>query len=131
MASNLLSVLLAFLGFSLRPARGTAFTSVRISISVCVCVCVRECVCVRVRAGAGVHARTCLKLRLPGFFHQTLVCTTAWESACADVRGCANLGFCCAKSMRIRAVPPGALPVGEACQYIYIYYKYLHIKING
>ena len=41
MASNLTLPLLALFPkvFSLRPACGTAFTSVRVSIKVCVCVC--------------------------------------------------------------------------------------------
>ena len=87
-------------------SRARARACARARVRSCACGCVCGCAC----------AHVCLKLRLPGFFHQTLVRTPVWECVRTGVRSCANRRRCCAKTLRIRAVPPRASPVGEGCQ---------------
>ena len=50
-------------------------------------------VLVMFKKSVGGRGRECLKLRLPGFLHQTLVRTPVWECVCAGLRSCANRRF--------------------------------------
>ena len=69
--------------------------------SACARVRVRECMCVRVS-----------EAEVARLFPSDL-CGSVYAQAEEAVL---IIGFCCAKSLRIGAVPPGASLVGEACQ---------------
>ena len=96
-SSPKLSVLTGFADAEVAPKSPIGCARTRARASVCAFVCVSGCACAYVR----------LKLRLPGFYHQTLVRTPVWGCVCAGVRSCANRQFCC--TLRIRAV--------QACQF--------------